>query len=138
MLNAHLHPVVPEQGSVGASGDLAPLAHLSLALIGEGTVTTPEGLQPASVALRSAGITPLELDAKEASSLTNATEVSLALAVLALNDGDLALQAAEVAAAMSLVALRGHRTAVDDRIHRLRPQRPACDGSPDTRAAPRG
>ena len=121
-LNCGLHPLVPEQGSVGASGDLAPLAHLALPLIGEGALRTLEG-QPSSVAeaLRAHGLGPITLQAKEASSLTNGTEVSLGLAVLAVVDARRVVAAAELASALSFAALRGHVEAFDHRIHRLRP-----------------
>lgn len=121
LLNAGLTPIVPEQGSVGASGDLAPLAHLSLPLIGEGEVRTARGVRPADGALRSAGIEPLVLEAKEASSLTNGTELSLGLATLAVHDAGLLIEAAEIAAAMSFAAMRGHHLAFDERIQAVRP-----------------
>ena len=121
LLNNDMCPVVPEQGSVGASGDLAPLAHLSLALIGEGEIRTSDGVRPAKDALAAARMEPLVLEAKEASSLTNGTEVTLALAALGVADTDLLLNAAEVAAAMSFTAMRGHLQAYDERLHRLRP-----------------
>jgi len=121
-LNSGLCPLVPEQGSVGASGDLAPLAHLALPLIGEGVLRTPQG-QPLSAAeaLRAQGLEPIALQAKEASSLTNGTEVSLALAVLGLVDAERVVAAAELASALSFAAMRGHVEAFDQRIHRLRP-----------------
>ena len=121
-LNSGLCPLVPEQGSVGASGDLAPLAHLALPLIGEGRLRTLDG-RPLSVAeaLRARGIEPIALQAKEASSLTNGTEVSLALAVLGLVDSERVVAAAELASAMSFTAMRGHVEALDHRIHLLRP-----------------
>lgn len=121
-LNSGLCPLVPEQGSVGASGDLAPLAHLALPLIGEGRLRTLDG-RPLSVAeaLRARGLEPIALQAKEASSLTNGTEVSLALAVLGLVDAERVVAAAELASAMSFAAMRGHVEALDHRIHSLRP-----------------
>lgn len=120
-LNHDIVPIVPEQGSVGASGDLAPLAHLSLPLIGEGRVRTPAGERTAAEALSEAGLEPITLEPKEASSLTNGTEVTLALAVLAVADASLLLDAAEIAAAMCFTAMDGHVAAYGEAVHQLRP-----------------
>jgi histidine ammonia-lyase len=121
-LNQRIHPHVPEQGSVGASGDLAPLAHLALPLIGEGMLMTHDGITADVIgALRAQGLGPLTLHSKEASSLTNGTEVSLGLATLGLVDAERVVGAAELAAALSFAALRGHVAAFDERIHRTRP-----------------
>src|SRR3954466_910510 len=86
MLNADVYPPIPEQGSVGASGDLAPLAHLALSIIGEGTLDTPTGERPAAEALRAAGLAPAELQPKEGISLINGTQAHTAVAALALGD----------------------------------------------------
>ena len=123
MLNAGLHPVIPEQGSCGASGDLAPLAHLALALIGEGTVAGPRGTGPARELLGGAGIEPVELAPKEGISLINGTQAHTGIAALALIDARRLWHAAHVAGAMTLEALLGTPTAFDDRIHAARGQR---------------
>jgi histidine ammonia-lyase len=128
LLNAGIHPVVPEQGSVGASGDLAPLAHVALALLGEGEVDLrqPAGAAPpvrisAREALRQAGIAPLTLEAKEGVSLVNGTQVQTAVLALLVHDARRLWRTAHGAAAMSLEALRGTPDAFDERIHRARP-----------------
>ncbi|HEV8359818.1 MAG TPA: histidine ammonia-lyase [Candidatus Thermoplasmatota archaeon] len=121
MLNANLLPDVPCQGSVGASGDLAPLAHLALAMMGEGEVGVKGKLQPAAQALAKAGLKPLELQAKEGLSLINGTQAMTALGILAVHDGYRLLQDAQVAAAMSLEALLGTDKAFDARLHEARP-----------------
>ena len=102
-----LHPVVPEQGSVGASGDLAPLAHLALPLIGRGQVELHGQVLPALLALREAGIEPLQLEAKEGLALLNGTQMMSAIGALLLADADRLVRTASVAAAMSVEALLG-------------------------------
>jgi histidine ammonia-lyase len=128
-------PVIPSQGSVGASGDLAPLAHLALALIGEGEViygstSGPGGTgasgdhrEPVatSVALKNSGVTPLELQAKEGLALINGCQVMTAVGILAAVRAQGLLKLADVAGAMSLEALRGSRSAFDPVIFRHRP-----------------
>jgi histidine ammonia-lyase len=123
MLNASLHPLVPEQGSVGASGDLAPLAHLALAVIGEGVLHTPLGMQPATEALRAAGLEPVVLGPKEGISLINGTQAHTAVAGLALADALVLWHTAHAAGAMTLEALMGTPVAFDARIHEVRGQR---------------
>jgi histidine ammonia-lyase len=120
MLNAGVHPLIPSQGSVGASGDLAPLAHLAQVAIGEGLATYQGKVIPGGVALRLAGIPPLALQAKEGLSLLNGTQGMLALLSLALADADLLADTADVAAALSLDALRGSPGAFDARIMHAR------------------
>ncbi len=120
-LNAGLLPVIPSQGSVGASGDLAPLAHMSLALIGEGTFLSGNGeLRPAAAALESADIAPLQLQAKEGLALLNGTQVSTALGLSALMDAQRTFRAAMVAGALSVDAAKGSDTPFDSRIHAIR------------------
>jgi histidine ammonia-lyase len=116
MLNQRVHPVIPSQGSVGASGDLAPLAHLALVLIGEGKVVLNGQRIAGGEALRKAGIAPLELEAKEGISLLNGTQGMLALLALALREAQILVDTADVAAALSLDALRGSPAAFDPRI----------------------
>lgn len=122
MLNARLHPPVPEQGSVGASGDLAPLAHLALSLIGEGTLHGPRRAGPAADLLREAGLSPVELGPKEGITLINGTQAHTAVAALAVHDAELLWRAAHVAGAMALEALLGTPVAFDERIQQARGQ----------------
>jgi len=121
MLNAGVHPVVPSQGSVGASGDLAPLAHLALAMMGEGECEHGGGVAPAARALSAAGLAPVELAEKEGLSLINGTQAMTAMAALATVDGARLLATAQVAAAMSLEALLGSVAPFDPRLHEARP-----------------
>ncbi len=116
MLNRGVHPVIPSQGSVGASGDLAPLAHLAAVAIGEGAAIVEGARLPGDEAMRRAGIPPLTLEAKEGLSLLNGTQGMLALLALALRDAGILCDAADIAAALSLDALRGSPAAYDERI----------------------
>lgn len=120
MLNAGVHPVIPAQGSVGASGDLAPLAHLALAMTGEGRAVYQGEPRPAADALRRAGLAPLRLAAKEGLALINGTQVMTAQALLALVDTELLVKVADIASAMTLEALQGTDAALDPALHRLR------------------
>ena len=122
MLNAGLWPPVPEQGSVGASGDLAPLAHLALSLIGEGDLNAGDHLVPAAQALRSKGLAPVTLAPKEGLTLINGTQAHTAIAALAVQDAVTLWQTAHVAGASSLEALRGTPVAFDERIQDARGQ----------------
>jgi histidine ammonia-lyase len=135
LLNRGLHPVIPSQGSVGASGDLAPLAHLGLVLIGEGEAFYDgDGRKrprrkgdPATrrmngaAALRRAGMRPLTLQAKEAISLVNGTQAMLAVGALSLLESETLVDSAEVIASLTLDALRGTDVAFDERIQQARP-----------------
>jgi histidine ammonia-lyase len=123
LLNRDILPVIPCRGSVGASGDLAPLAHLALVLIGEGEATTNGRRQSGRAALARAGLRPLTLEAKEGLSLLNGTQAMLALGLLAVRRCEYLVDAADVAGALSLEALEGTPVAFDPRIHRLRPHR---------------
>jgi histidine ammonia-lyase len=123
MLNRGVTPVIPTRGSVGASGDLAPLAHLSLALIGEGEAWFEERRIRGGEALAAAGLKPVVLRAKEGLALINGTHVMEACGALALADARRLTRAAEVAAAMTTEALLGSYVPLDARIHALRPQR---------------
>ncbi|MEO6745465.1 MAG: histidine ammonia-lyase [Caldimonas sp.] len=120
--NAGLVPYVPSQGSVGASGDLAPLAHMTLALIGEGEMLVDGARVPAVDALRDAGIAPLRLAAKEGLALINGTQTSTALALHALLSFEPVLEAALVVGALTVDAARGSDGPFDPRIHMLRGQ----------------
>jgi histidine ammonia-lyase len=121
MLNQGVHPVVPELGSVGASGDLAPLAHVALTLMGEGEAEYRGQRLASRQALALAGIEPLAYEAKEGLALINGTQVQTAIGVLALLRAECAMETAEVAGAMSLEALRGTPDAFDEAIQRVRP-----------------
>lgn len=122
MLNRGVTPVVPSQGSVGASGDLAPLAHLALALIGEGECFDEKGGHIASAeALKRAQIKPIVLEAKEAVSLINGTQAMLAVGTLMLLAAETLVDTADVLGAMSCDALKGTNVAYDERIHKARP-----------------
>lgn len=120
--NAGIVPVVPAQGSVGASGDLAPLAHLCLPLVGEGEVFADGERLPAAQALARRGLAPLQLQAKEGLALINGTQVSTALALTALLDADHVFEAAVIAGALTLDAARGSDAPFDPRIHAVRGQ----------------
>src|SRR5579872_3778797 len=120
MLNARVHPVIPSQGSVGASGDLAPLAHLAAVVIGEGRAAYKGEILDGGEVMRRAGIEPVALEAKEGLSLLNGTQGMLALLSLALREADILCDSADVAAALSLDALRGSPGAFDARIMHAR------------------
>ena len=121
LLNAGVHPVIPSKGSLGASGDLAPLAHMSLPLIGEGTAEFRGEILEGREALRRAGLQPVTLAAKEGLALTNGTAVMCALGVLETVRAERICRMADVAACLSLEALHGTVRAFDERIHELRP-----------------
>lgn len=120
MLNAKVHPLIPSQGSVGASGDLAPLAHLAHVVIGEGRAMFGGEVLPGREAMKRAGIAPVALEAKEGLSLLNGTQGMLALLSLALLEADNLVDTADVAASLSLDALRGSPGAFDARIMHAR------------------
>ncbi|MBI2957048.1 MAG: histidine ammonia-lyase [Acidobacteria bacterium] len=121
LLNRGIHPVIPSRGSVGASGDLAPLAHLALVLLGEGEAFVGGQRVPGLIALKKAGLKRLDLEAKEGLALINGTQPSLAVGLLAWLEARNLVDTADVAAALSLDALRGTPVAFDERIHKLRP-----------------
>jgi histidine ammonia-lyase len=121
-LNRRVTPFVPSQGSVGASGDLAPLAHLALALIGEGECIDEKGQRiPSSVALKRAQIKPLALEAKESISLINGTQAMLSVGSLALLAAETLVDSADVLGGLCCDALKGTDAAFDERIHKARP-----------------
>jgi histidine ammonia-lyase len=122
MLNATVHPRIPAQGSVGASGDLAPLAHLALAMIGEGEAQKGDGpFRPSAEILREARIEPVVLEAKEGLALINGTQYMASLGTLALLEAERLCVAADIAGAMSLEALKGSSRPFDERLHAARP-----------------
>jgi histidine ammonia-lyase len=121
LLNRGVHPIVPEQGSVGASGDLAPLSHLALVLIGEGRARVQGVEMSGAEALRAVGLSPIRLGAKEGLALINGTQFMTAIGTLALLEAEHLADFADFAGAMSCEALRGTATAFDERIHSVRP-----------------
>lgn len=128
-LEADICPIVPEKGSLGASGDLAPLAHLALALLGEGSVRVAGVEVPAREALRRAGMRPLVLHPKEGLALINGTQAMTGIGALALHDAEVLAATADAAASLSIEALRGIPSAFDERVHveaRPHPGQVAC------------
>jgi len=123
MINRSIHPVIPEIGSVGASGDLVPLAHMALAMMGEGKVEHNGRVVQADSALKKEGIDKIRLDSKEGIALINGTSVTTALGTLACYDSHRLVKEAEIAASMSIEALNGAVDAFDERIHLLRPHK---------------
>jgi histidine ammonia-lyase len=121
LLNHGICPIVPEQGSVGASGDLAPLSHLALVLIGEGRARVAGVEMSGAEALRHAGLAPIRLAAKEGLALINGTQFMTAIGALALLEAEHLSDMADFSGAMSCEALRGTATAFDARIHAVRP-----------------
>ncbi len=121
MINEEVHPVIPEKGSVGASGDLAPLSHMTLVIMGEGEAEYKGRVRGGKEAMKKAGIHPVELDSKEGLALNNGTQLMAAIGALALYDAERLMKTAEIAASMSLEALSGISDAFDERIHRVRP-----------------
>jgi histidine ammonia-lyase len=122
MLNKGVHPRIPAQGSVGASGDLAPLAHLALAMIGEGEAQLKGSIaQPSAEVLKKAGIAPVALEAKEGLALINGTQFMASLGTLALLQAERLATVADVAGAMSLEALKGSSRPFDERLQLARP-----------------
>jgi histidine ammonia-lyase len=122
MLNRGVTPLVPSQGSVGASGDLAPLAHLALTLIGEGECVDDKGVRvPSAEVLKRAQIKPLILEAKETISLINGTQAMLAVGTLAVLEADILVDSADVLGGLCCDALKGTDAAFDERIHKARP-----------------
>jgi histidine ammonia-lyase len=126
LLNRGVHPYVPSRGSVGASGDLAPLAHVALALIGEGEVWDGQTRQPAAAALSASGLAPVALGPKEGLALINGTQASTGVAALALAGAERLARAADIAAALSIDGLQGSVKPFDPRIHQARPFSGQC------------
>ena len=125
MLNKNVHPIIPAKGSVGASGDLAPLAHLALVVMGEGEARVGRGsdarTMPGGEALRSVGLSPIVFEAKEGISLVNGTQCMTSIGALALLDAESSCRLADIIGAISLEALQGTPRAFDPRIHAARP-----------------
>ena len=121
MLNKRVHPVVPQKGSVGSSGDLAPLSHLAVVLLGGGKAVYEGEVLPGAVALQRAGMEPLRLKAKEGLSLSNGTQAMTAVGALAVYDAERLADTADIAGALSAEALEAVPFAFDERIHKSRP-----------------
>jgi len=134
MLEGEVTPVVPLQGSVGASGDLAPLAHLALVLVGEGEAWLGDQRMPGALALRGAGLQPLSLEAKEGLALINGTQLSTALAVLSCVDTRRLWEAGMAAAALSTEVLLGSFQPARSEVHELRPYPGAIEAARRLRA----
>ena len=128
MLNKGVHPVIPSKGSVGASGDLAPLAHMALVLIGEGKAEYDGEILDGYLAMEKADIEPVVLKAKEGLALLNGTQIMTGIGALALRDAKFLLRSAQIASAMSLEALEGTSAPFDKRVHQVRahPGQVAC------------
>ena len=121
LLNNDIYPVIPCKGSVGSSGDLAPLSHMAAVLLGEGMVVSDGVEVPSAPVLEAAGISPIVLEAKEGLALINGTQAMTAVAALTLYDARNLMKTSDIAAALSLEALHGTRTAFDERIAMIRP-----------------
>ncbi|EYB69176.1 histidine ammonia-lyase [Deinococcus phoenicis] len=134
LLNAGAHPVVPAQGSVGASGDLAPLAHLALALLGLGEMEYGGQVRPAGDVLADLGLAPLALQAKEGLALINGTQLMGSLLALALHDARMLLHTANLAAAMTVEALSGSHRPFSEGVVRLRPHPGALEVAAELRS----
>lgn len=121
LVNRGVHPIIPQQGSLGASGDLAPLAHMVLVMLGKGEAEVNGVRMPGAAALASVGLSPIRLQAKEGLALINGTQAMTALLCLALDEARTVLESAEVIAAMTVEALRGIPKAFDPQLHLVRP-----------------
>jgi histidine ammonia-lyase len=121
MINEGVHPIIPEKGSVSASGDLAPLSHMTLVIMGEGEAEFEGKTMSGEDALKKAGISPVRLDSKEGLALNNGTQMMTAIGALAVHDAERLIKNAEIAASLSLEALSGISDAFDERIHLVRP-----------------
>lgn len=121
LLNHGITPYVPSKGSLGASGDLANLAHIALVMIGEGEVLSKEGRIPAEEALKKAGLKPVTLKGKDGLGIINGTPVMAALGCLSLYDAEMCLKAGNMAASLTFEAFRGITAALDPRVHLVRP-----------------
>lgn len=127
MLNKGVHPCIPEKGSLGASGDLAPLSHMVLPMIGEGEAEFEGKIIPGREAMEKAGIPVVQLVAKEGLALINGTQAMTAVGAIALHNSINLIKISDIAASLSLEALRGIRTAFDPRAHEVRPHKGQLD-----------
>ncbi len=138
MLNRRVHPVIPELGSVGASGDLCPLAHMCLPIIGLGEAEFEGKVMPGADALRAAGLEPTSLTYKEGLALLNGTQAMTALGVVVVWEARRLLDSADVIGAMSLDAVAGRMSAMDDRVHQVRGRKGQIDSAANIRYVLRG
>ncbi|MDH3252201.1 MAG: histidine ammonia-lyase [Ignavibacteria bacterium] len=138
MLNTGVHPVVPVQGSVGASGDLAPLSHMAAVMIGEGTAYVKGKVVSGARALQSAGLQPVVLEAKEGIALNNGTQAMTGFGVLALDDAEHLALVADIAGAMSLESVKGKSAPFDARVHNARPHKGQSQSAANIRTMIRG
>jgi len=129
LLNHGIWPVVPEKGSVGASGDLAPLAHIGLVMIGQGEAFYNGERMPGGEALKKCGLNPLDLQAGEGIALVNGTQVMTAIGALSVHDAVRLSKTTDIAAALSLEVLMGSRTEFNQRIHQVRPHPGQADAA---------
>ena len=118
MLNHDILPIIPRKGSVGASGDLAPLAHMARGMIGEGDVHYQDRIVPAMIALKESNLNPIVLEAKEGLSLVNGTQVSVALGIRALAESYIILKTADITGALTTEASLSTRDVFNPKIHR--------------------
>jgi histidine ammonia-lyase len=123
LLNKRVHPYIPSRGSVGASGDLSPLSHMALVLMGEGRVEYKGAWIAGKLALQKIGQDPVQLEAKEGLALNNGTQQMTAVGSLNLHDAEIILRTAEAALALSLEAIQGWIDPFDERIHKVRPHK---------------
>jgi len=121
MLNKGVHPIIPAKGSVGASGDLAPLSHMVLVLMGEGEAEYKGEIISGKEAMEKAGIKPVQLDFKEGIALNNGTQLMTAIAALNIHEAENLIEAAEIAAALTMEALLGVSDALEEKVHQVRP-----------------
>ena len=138
MLNAGVHPCIPEKGSVGASGDLAPLSHLALVLLGKGEAIYKGERISGAEAMQKAGLTPVKLQAKEGLALNNGTQVMAGVGALNLLRAENLCKMADITAAMSIDAVKGTDAAFDSLIHKLRPHPGQNDSAKNMRNLLRG
>lgn len=138
MLNKRVHPIVPERGSVGASGDLCPLAHMVLPMIGEGEAEYEGEILPGAVAMEKAGIPTIKLKAKEGLALINGTCAMMAAGVLATYDAKVLMKSADIIASMTMEALEGVIDAFDERIQMARPHKGQIDCAKNIRELCKG
>ena len=138
LLNKGITPAIPEKGSVGASGDLAPLSHMAAVLLGEGFVLVDGKAVPARPVLDAAGFEPIELAAKEGLALINGTQTMTSVGALACYDAEQMLKVADIAAGLSLEALQGTRAAFDPRIAQIRPHQGQIDCAANIRKITEG
>lgn len=138
MLNKGVHPIVPQKGSVGSSGDLAPSAHIALVIIGKGQAEYKGKTMPGDAAMKKAGILPITLSSKEGLALINNTAAMCSVASLTLRDFNLILKIADISTALSIQALRGTDRAYNEKVHALKPHKGQITSAQNLRNLLRG